>query len=369
VSPLMALAAGQTSSSVVEVHSEIAARLKAGAGTLPLTVGTTVFLDLEPAVLSTISALTANVVPSATLVLTLVLETVVPLLAGAATRLSIAVLAVKTALATVPLLILEMFRLMDSAERMARLAREVPLETVVLPKETAARLMTIALLAASLNSAHAPPRLISPPTVNVARTVRSAKEASSATAVPPKDTAERRQHTVTQGARVPLVPVTMQRTKSPRMASAARMERRAREVHSETVAHLRVGAVRRKTTAVSLQDVSLSSELATQHPATSPPMVSAVRTGKSARVVNGVIAAPRTDTVEKAMTIVAMAAKKLLVSARAFPPTLSAGLEMARRVWVLVLETVVLRTDSAELLTRTAVKAGKLIPFCIQTMY
>jgi hypothetical protein len=243
---------------VVEVHSEIAARLKAGAVTLLLTAGTTVFLILEPAVLLAILALTANAVPTARSVLGLALEIVVPLLAGAVTRLIIAVLAVKMSLANVPLLTLEMSPLTDSAERMARLAREVHLETVVLLMDTVVRLMTIALLAVSLNLVHVPSRLTSPPTVNAARTGR-----------------------------------------------------RAREANSEAVARLRVGAVRIKTTAV--EDVSLSSELATQHLVTSPP-------------------------------------------------TLSAGLGTARRVWVPTLDFVVLRMGSAERPIRTAVKAGKLLP-------
>jgi hypothetical protein len=96
-------------------------------------------------------------------------------------------------------------------------------------------------------------------------------------------------------------------------------------------------------------------------PEASPLMApAAVQTSSSVVEVHLEIAAPGTDTAEKAMTIVAMAVKQLLVFARAFPPTLSAGPGMARRVRVLVSGTVVLRMGSAERLTRTAVKAGKL---------
>lgn len=246
---------------------EIAARLKAGAVTQLLTAETTVFLILESAVLLAILALTVNAVPTARSVWDLALEIVVPLLAGVVTRLIIAVPAARMSLANVPLLILEISPLTDPAERTARLAREVPLETVVLLMDTAVRLMTIALLAVSLDSVHVPPRLISQPMVNVAQ-----------------------------------------------------IGRPAREANSETVARLRVGVVRRKTTAV--QDVSLSSEFAKQHLVTSPP-------------------------------------------------TLSAVLEMARRAWVLVLDFAVLRMDSAERPIRIVVKAGKLLPqisrLCIRT--
>lgn len=200
---------------------EIAALLKAGAVTRLLTAETTAFLTLESAVLLAILALTVNAVPTARSVWHLVLEIVVPLLAGVVTRLIIAVPAARMSLANVPLLILEISPLTDPAERTARLAREVPLETVVLLMDTAVRLMTIALLAVSLNSVHVPPRLISQPMVNVAQ-----------------------------------------------------IGRPAREANSETVARLRVGVVRRKTTAV--QDVSLSSELAKQHLATFPPTLSVV---------------------------------------------------------------------------------------------
>lgn len=283
---------------------------------------------------------------------------------GAVTRLITAVLAVKMASAHVPAATLVMFQLTGLAGRMARPVKEVPLETVVLLKDTAVRPMTSVLLvvsptselvlpklifpltafvartakfakaasmaiavprkdtvaktatavqAASPSSAHALLRPTSLPTASAVRMVRFAKEAHTVTAVLPKAIAVRRRVIVTQDARARSEVATALLGTSQRMANVARMERLARAAPLATVALLRAGAERRRIIAVRVVNPALG--LVMPQLVMFLLMEAVARMERFVRVVSGVIVAPRTATVARVMTTAVMDVRQPMVSA------------------------------------------------------
>lgn len=330
---------------------------------------------------------------------------------GAVTRLNTAALAVKMASAPALAVIRVMSRLTALAEKMARPAREVPLEIVVLSKDTAARQMSSVLLVVSptldlvllklmfrltasvartaryakaantviavpqrdtvakmatvgqdvsLSLVHALLRLTSLPTVSAVRMARSAKGARMVTAALPRATAARRRAIVTLDVRVPLVPATMLLATFPRTVSVVRMERLARAARSATAALPKAGAERRRIIVARVASPALA--LVMPQLVMSLLMVAAARMAKSARVVSGATVAPRTATVGRTMVTAVMDVRRHTVSVLEFPLMPSAVQEMARRVLALVLETAVLPTGSAGALQPTAVRAGKFLP-------
>lgn len=252
-----------------------------------------------------------------------------------------------------------MFLLMASVARTARFARAASMEIAVLQKDTVEKTVVVRR-DVNLSLMHAMLRPISLPTVFVERMARSARGVRMATVVLLRATAVRRRVIVTQDARVLSVPVTAPPEASPLMASAVRMERPVRAARLVTVVHLKAGAERRRTIAARVVSPALG--LVMPQLVTFLLMEAAARMARFARAVSGVIAAPRTATVERMMATAVMDVRQPMVSAQVFQLMPSAVQEMEKLVWDQVWGTAVLPMASAEALRLTAVRAAKRTP-------
>lgn len=285
------------------------------------------------------------------------METAVLAPDGAVTRLNTAVLAVKMALAPALAVIPVVSRLTVLAEKMARPAREVPLVTAALNKDTAARQMSSVLLVVSPTLDLVLLKLIFRLTASVARTARYAKAANTVIAVPQRDTVPK-MATVGQDVSLSLVHALLRLTSLPTVF-AARMARSARVARSATATLPKAGAERRRIIAARVAIPLLA--LVMPQLVMSLLMVAAARMVKSTRVVSGVTVAPRTAAVGRTMVTAVMDVRRHTVSVLAFPLMLSAVQEMVERVLALALETAVLPTGSAGALQPTAIRAGKVL--------